>query len=126
MSEFKNLLLDVEDEIAVLTINRPAALNALNSETLDELNVCLSEIEVKKINERLKGKISSRKGNTTKKAVVWMGRAAVIMLGCLTIGGGVYAAALYRKNVKNDLRIKASESKCSRGAKGQKRCLSYL
>ncbi|SDY56730.1 enoyl-CoA hydratase-related protein [Lachnobacterium bovis] len=47
MSEFKNLLLDVEDEIAVLTINRPAALNALNSETLDELNVCLSEIEVR-------------------------------------------------------------------------------
>ncbi|SES06796.1 enoyl-CoA hydratase-related protein [Lachnobacterium bovis] len=45
MSEFKNLLLEVKDEIAVLTINRPAALNALNSETLDELNVCLSEIE---------------------------------------------------------------------------------
>ena len=36
MGEFKNLKLDVEDEIAVLTISRPAALNALNSETLDE------------------------------------------------------------------------------------------
>ena len=46
MSEFKNLTLDVADGIAVLAISRPAALNALNSETLDELNVCLSEIEV--------------------------------------------------------------------------------
>ena len=36
MSEFNNLKLDVENEIAVLTISRPAALNALNSETLDE------------------------------------------------------------------------------------------
>ncbi len=45
MSEFKNLTLDVSDGIAVLAISRPAALNALNSETLDELNVCLGEIE---------------------------------------------------------------------------------
>ena len=44
MSEFKNLTLDVADGIAVLAISRPAALNALNSETLDELNVCLREI----------------------------------------------------------------------------------
>ena len=47
MSEFKNLKLEVADEIAVLSISRPAALNALNSETLDELNVCLSEIEAR-------------------------------------------------------------------------------
>ena len=47
MSEFKNLQLEVADEIAVLSIARPAALNALNSETLDELNVCLSEIEAR-------------------------------------------------------------------------------
>lgn len=47
MGEFKNLLLNVEDEIATLTISRPAALNALNSETLDELNVALTEIEAR-------------------------------------------------------------------------------
>lgn len=40
-----NLRLDVENEIAVLTIDRPKALNALNSETLVELNEVLSEIE---------------------------------------------------------------------------------
>ncbi|MBR6281551.1 MAG: enoyl-CoA hydratase/isomerase family protein, partial [Lachnospiraceae bacterium] len=45
MGEFNNLSLEVADEIAVLKITRPAALNALNSETLDELNVALSDIE---------------------------------------------------------------------------------
>ena len=45
MSEFKNLTLDVADQIAVLAISRPAALNALNSETLDELNLGLTERE---------------------------------------------------------------------------------
>ncbi|MCR5000123.1 MAG: enoyl-CoA hydratase/isomerase family protein [Lachnospiraceae bacterium] len=45
MGEFNNLSLEVADEIAVLKITRPAALNALNSETLDELNVALTDIE---------------------------------------------------------------------------------
>ena len=40
-----NLLMEVENEIAVVTINRPKSLNALNNETLAELNTCLAEIE---------------------------------------------------------------------------------
>ena len=70
MSEFKNLTLDVADGIAVLAISRPAALNALNSETLDELNVCLSEIEA---NDDIKAVILTggpdKKGNEFKSFV---------------------------------------------------------
>lgn len=40
-----NLLLEVENGVALLTINRPKSLNALNSETLAELNACLTELE---------------------------------------------------------------------------------
>jgi len=35
--EFKNLVLNIENQIAILTINRPSKLNALNAETITEL-----------------------------------------------------------------------------------------
>lgn len=47
MADFENLTLEVEDEIAVLSIARPGALNALNSATLEELDTCLTEIEAR-------------------------------------------------------------------------------
>lgn len=42
--EFKNIVLQKEDKIAIITINRPKALNALNSETLIELDLAIDEI----------------------------------------------------------------------------------
>ncbi|MGH4051971.1 MAG: short-chain-enoyl-CoA hydratase [Clostridium sp.] len=42
--EFKNIVLQKEDKVAVLTISRPKALNALNSETLKELNLAIDEV----------------------------------------------------------------------------------
>lgn len=43
--EYKNLLVEIENGIAVIYINRPASLNALNPETIDELGGCLAAIE---------------------------------------------------------------------------------
>ena len=41
-----NLKLEVADEIAVLTISRPAALNALNSQVLDELDATIDGVDL--------------------------------------------------------------------------------
>jgi len=43
--EFKNILLSFEGEIGILTINRPKALNALNRETLNEIQLGIQEIK---------------------------------------------------------------------------------
>lgn len=42
--EYKNIVLQKQDKVAVLTISRPRALNALNSETLKELDLAIDEI----------------------------------------------------------------------------------
>lgn len=42
--ELKNLIFEKEDKIAVVTINKPESLNALNSEVLKELNCLIDEV----------------------------------------------------------------------------------
>ncbi|MBU3091285.1 short-chain-enoyl-CoA hydratase [Clostridium sp. CM028] len=42
--EYKNIVLQKEDKVAILTISRPKALNALNTETLKELDLAIDEI----------------------------------------------------------------------------------
>ncbi|PIW69214.1 MAG: enoyl-CoA hydratase [Ignavibacteriales bacterium CG12_big_fil_rev_8_21_14_0_65_30_8] len=41
---FNNLLVEAENNIAVVTVNRPEKLNALNSETINELDKAFSEL----------------------------------------------------------------------------------
>ncbi len=41
---YQNILLEKEDRLAVITINRPNVLNALNDQTISELHQCLREI----------------------------------------------------------------------------------
>ena len=43
---FENISVDVSDGIAVLTINRPKQLNALNKLTIEEAHTALKNIEV--------------------------------------------------------------------------------
>ncbi len=42
--EFKTLLLEVTGAVAVVTINRPDKLNALNAQVLDDLDACFSHL----------------------------------------------------------------------------------
>ncbi|KGM95065.1 short-chain-enoyl-CoA hydratase [Clostridium botulinum] len=42
--EYKNVLLEKENNIAIVTINRPKALNALNTDTLNELELVVDEV----------------------------------------------------------------------------------
>ncbi len=56
----KNLVLETEGAIAILTISRPEALNALNSETLEELGQVLGEIEA---NDEIKVVILTGEGD---------------------------------------------------------------
>jgi enoyl-CoA hydratase len=39
---YQNILFEEKDQLALITINRPAQLNALNKETISELHECLS------------------------------------------------------------------------------------
>jgi enoyl-CoA hydratase len=43
MPDFKNLKLSLEDHILILTINRPAQMNALSIQTINELNSAFKE-----------------------------------------------------------------------------------
>ena len=47
---------------------------------------------------------------TNNKTLTWIGRAAILSICCLAIGGGVYAATTLRKNNADNLRIKSTES----------------
>jgi enoyl-CoA hydratase len=42
--EYKNIKFEIEDHVALITVNRPKALNALNSETLKELESAVEEV----------------------------------------------------------------------------------
>lgn len=45
MSNFENIILDREDKITTITINRPQSLNALNAQTIKELSLALEELD---------------------------------------------------------------------------------
>ena len=43
--EYKNILLSFEGAVGILTINRPKSLNALNMETLKEIQIAVEEVK---------------------------------------------------------------------------------
>ena len=45
MREYQNLLVEMENQTAIVTVNRPKVLNALNKETIKELKQVFEELE---------------------------------------------------------------------------------
>lgn len=43
--DFKDLIVDMKDRVAIITINRPQALNALNAELIRQLALAFNELE---------------------------------------------------------------------------------
>ena len=55
----KNIIIEKENQIATVTINRPKSLNALNKETLEELLACFTELS---LDEKIKAIILTGSG----------------------------------------------------------------
>ncbi len=60
MTTFNNLLVEIEESVATVTINRPEKLNALNRQTLEELMRFFDELAG---DERVKGILLTGAGN---------------------------------------------------------------
>lgn len=46
MTKYNNVTVEKENNVALVSINRVHALNALNTETLHEIKICMSELEL--------------------------------------------------------------------------------
>lgn len=125
-----NIILEKENHIAIVTINRPKALNALNSETLIELNQTIDEIaedediyavlitgsgekafvagadiaEMKNMNV-IEGRKFSMLGNNIFRKLETMEKPVIAVLNGFTLGGGC------ELSMACDLRIASTKAK---------------
>ena len=115
--EYKNLIIDIKDGIAIVKINRPKALNALNSETVDEIKLAAESmdknkevkvviltgegdkafvagadiVEMKPMNA-LEGIAFSRKGHEAFSALESMSKPVIAAVNGYALGGGFEVA----------------------------------
>ena len=43
--QFETILLEIHERVGLITLNRPKALNAINSQVIDEVNLALDHLE---------------------------------------------------------------------------------
>ena len=110
---YENLLLDVKDQIARITFNRPTVLNALNFKTVGELGHCLDALKADAsvrvliltgsgekafvagadINELarqtpLDGKDTALRGQSVFRKLETMGKPSIAAINGFALGGG--------------------------------------
>lgn|SRR5699024_10074 len=117
MTKYNTLLLEVDNKIGILTINRPKSMNALNSELLTELEKVAEEIEkneaidvviltgageksfvagadIKEMAEKtaVEGQIFSKLGNTAFKKISNLRQPVIAAVNGYALGGGLELA----------------------------------
>lgn len=117
MTKYNTLLLEVDNKIGILTINRPKSMNALNSELLTELEKVAEEIEkneaidvviltgageksfvagadIKEMAEKtaIEGQIFSKLGNTAFKKISNLRQPVIAAVNGYALGGGLELA----------------------------------
>ncbi|MBI3846097.1 MAG: enoyl-CoA hydratase/isomerase family protein [Planctomycetes bacterium] len=127
MTTFKNVLYDVKDGLATVTVNRPDKLNALNAETVDELRLVFETIrdasDVRAavltgtgekafiagadIGELAKqtpivGVETSRKGQAVLSLIESMGKPVIAAINGYALGGGCEIALAFTLRVASE------------------------
>ena len=110
---YENLLVDTKDGIAVVTVNRPDTLNALNGRTIEELDAAFSALgsdaEVRGVVltgagdkafvagadiaelaglDAEAGRALSERGQRVFDRIEWLGKPVVAAVGGFALGGG--------------------------------------
>ena len=113
MAEFKNLKIEIEDRIALLTLNQPEVLNALNQSTMEELEEVFHKrlaqddvgavivtgagdkafaagADIKELAalDPLEARVVSRQGHRVLEAIEGFSRPVIAAINGFCLGGG--------------------------------------